>query len=188
MSLLQGIENYVPKNQQEEQDQKQMLWFIKNHSDYLDRTNPLAHFTASMWTVNKVRTKTLMVYHNIYDSWSWIGGHADGNEDLCAVALRELQEETGIKHAALVSRQIFSIESLTVNGHFKKGIYVPGHVHYNVTYLAEADESETLIVQENENSAVQWWSFADALKVPKEPWMIERIYKKLIARSHEICG
>lgn len=53
----------------------------------------------------------------------------------------------------------------------------------NRTYLAEADENEELIVQEDENSAVQWWSFEDALKVSKEPWMVERIYKKLIERS-----
>ena len=185
MSLLQEIKDYMPQNQQEEQDKAQMLWFIKNHSDYLYRTNQLAHFSASAWTVNKARTKTLMAYHNIYDSWSWTGGHADGEEDLCAVALRELREETGIKNAVLVSRQIFSIESLTVNGHFKKGIYVPGHIHLNVTYLAEADENEALMVREGENSAVQWWSFEDALRVPSEPWMIEYIYKKLVERSSE---
>lgn len=83
----------------------------------------------------------------------------------------------------MVYKELFSLESLTVNGHYKKGIYVPGHVHYNVTYFAEADEHEALIVQENENSAVQWQSFEDALKVSKEPWMVERIYKKLIERS-----
>lgn len=183
MGLLQEIEDYMPQNQQEEQDKEQMIWFIKNHSDYLERTNRLAHFTASMWTVNKEHTKTLMVYHNLYDSWSWIGGHADGEEDLCAVALRELQEETGIKNAVLVSNRIFSLESLTVSGHDKKGIYVPGHVHYNVTYFAEADEKEKLAVKEDENSAVRWQSFEEALQLPDEPWMVERIYKKLIERS-----
>ena len=35
-------------------------------------------------------------WHNIYQSWSWIGGHADGVADLRAVALRELEEETGV--------------------------------------------------------------------------------------------
>ena len=62
-----------------------------------------------------------MLYHNIYNSWSWIGGHADGMEDLCLVALRELQEETGVENAVLVSREIYSLETLTVNGHVKKG-------------------------------------------------------------------
>lgn len=185
MGLLQEIVDYIPGNQQEEQDKGQMIWFIKNHPDHLDRTNRLAHFTASVWTVNKEHTKTLMVYHNLYDSWSWIGGHADGEEDLRAAALRELQEETGVKNAKLIEKQIFSIESLTVNGHYKKGIYVPGHIHYNVTYLAEADEKEGLVVREGENSAVRWQSFEDALKAPKEPWMVEHIYKKLVQRSKE---
>ena len=47
----------------------------------------------------------------------------------------------------------------------------------------EAEESEELTVQEEENSAVQWWSFEDVLKVSEEPWMVENIYKKLIERS-----
>lgn len=182
MSLFQDIKDYKPLNQQEVCDKEQMLQYMINNADYLERENKTAHFTTSIWTVNKERTKTLMVYHNIYDSWSWIGGHADGIEDLRLVALRELQEETGVKNAVLVSPDIFSLEILTVNGHMKKGIYVPSHLHMNVTYLAEADENEALTINEEENQAVKWWSFEDALKVPKEPWFIEWIYKKLIER------
>lgn len=182
MSLLYDITNYIPANQQEAHDKAQMLQFMQHNANYLSRENQIAHFTASMWTINKEHTHTLMVYHNLYDSWSWIGGHADGIEDLCSVALRELQEETGVKNASLVSKEIFSLETLTVNGHVKKGMYVPSHLHFNVTYLAEADEKEELIVNEDENQAVKWWSFEDALRVPKEPWMIERIYKKLIEK------
>ena len=96
MNLLEKIRNYQPVNEQEAHDKEQMLMFMLRHSDYLERSNSIAHFTASIWTINKEHTKTLMVYHNIYDSWSWIGGHADGDSDLCAVALRELQEETGL--------------------------------------------------------------------------------------------
>ncbi|MDE6363802.1 MAG: NUDIX hydrolase [Lachnospiraceae bacterium] len=183
MNLLQEIKNYQPCNQQEACDQARMIDYMTHHADCLSRENQTAHFTASIWTVNKARTKTLMVYHNLYDSWSWIGGHADGIEDLRAVALRELQEETGIRRAALVRPEIFSLEILTVDGHIKKGSYVPSHLHMNVTYLAEADEKETLIVNENENQAVQWWSFEDALKVPKEPWFVAWIYPKLIEKA-----
>lgn len=183
MRLFQDIENYKPFNQQEACDKEQMLQYMTHNTDYLNRENQIAHFTASMWTVNKERTKTLMVYHNIYNSWSWIGGHADGIEDLRSVALRELKEETGVENAALVSNEIFSLEILTVNGHIKKGLYVPSHLHMNVTYLAEADENETLIVNEEENQAVKWWSLEDALKVSKEPWFVEWIYKKLMEKQ-----
>ena len=182
MSLFQEIKNYVPLNEQEERDKEIMLKYILNNSDCLERKNLIAHFTTSIWTVNRERTKTLMVYHNIYQSWSWIGGHADGVEDLCSVAMRELREETGVSNASLVSRDIFSLETLTVDGHIKKGAYVPSHLHLNVTYLAEADEGEKLIVNEEENQAVKWWTFDEALKASTEPWFVEHIYKKLIER------
>ena len=182
MSLFQEIKNYVPLNEQEERDKEVMLKYILNNSDCLERKNLIAHFTTSIWTVNRERTKTLMVYHNIYQSWSWIGGHADGVEDLCSVAMRDLREETGVSNASLVSRDIFSLETLTVDGHIKKGAYVPSHLHLNVTYLAEADEGEKLIVNEEENQAVKWWTFDEALKASTEPWFVEHIYKKLIER------
>ena len=182
MNLYDDIKNYKPVNEQEARDQLQMLRFIKHNPDYLERENQIAHFTTSIWTINKDCTKTLMVYHNIYNSWSWIGGHADGMEDLRAVALRELQEETGVQNAALASEEIFSLESLTVDGHVRKGIYVPSHLHLNVTYLAVADENEELRVNEDENQAVKWWTFEEALKASTEPWFVEHIYKKLIAK------
>lgn len=182
MSLYEDIKNYIPVNEQEERDKAQMLQFMSSNPNCLSRENQVAHFTASVWTVNKEHTKTLMVFHNIYDSWSWIGGHADGEEDLYAVALRELQEETGVKNAIAKDRQIFSVETLTVNGHVKKGVYVPSHLHFNVTYLAEAEESERLTVNEEENQAVRWWTFEEALEASTEPWMVENVYKKLIRK------
>ena len=183
MRLFDIITNYKPMNQQEEYDRNQMLQFMKNNANYLERENQIGHFTASMWTVNKERTKTLMVYHNLYDSWSWIGGHADGMENLFEVALKELREETGIKTVRLVTEDIFSLETLSVNGHMRKGVWVPSHLHFNLTFLAEAEETEELAVKEDENSAVQWWTFEEALKVSTEQWMIENVYKKLIERS-----
>ena len=182
MSLFQEIENYEPLNEQEARDKEVMLKYILNNENCLMRENLIAHFTVSLWTVNRARTKTLMVYHNIYQSWSWIGGHADGIKDLCSVAMRELQEETGVSNASLVSRDIFSLEILTVDGHIKKGAYVPSHLHLNVTYLAEADENEKLVVNEEENQAVKWWTFEEALKASTEPWFVENVYKKLIER------
>ena len=180
--LFEQIKNYAPTNEQELRDKEQMLIFMRANDNCLTRENMVAHFTTSIWTVNKECTKTLMVYHNIYNSWSWIGGHADGVENLVEVALRELQEETGVKNARLVSDEIFSIETLTVDGHIKKGAYVPCHLHFNVTYLAEADEAEALVVNEDENQAVKWFTFDEALKASTEPWMVEHVYKKLIEK------
>ena len=184
MQLFDAIQNYKPVNEQEERDKEIMLRYIQSCDNYLQRENETAHFTTSIWTVNETHTKTLMAYHNIYDSWAWIGGHADGEEDLPSVALRELWEETGVRRAALLTPEIFSLEILTVDGHIKKGRYVSSHLHLNVTYLAQANESEALTVNEAENQAVKWFSFDDALRASKEPWFVTHIYTKLI----EKCG
>ena len=183
MGIREDIEKYSPCNEQEEMDKKLILEFLDKNENAFLRENLTAHMTASAWVLNPKRDKVLMVYHKLYDSWSWTGGHADGDEDLAAVALREVQEETGVKSARLISRDIISLEILTVDGHEKHGKYVPSHLHMNVTYLVEADESETLRICEEENSGVQWFTPEAALKASTEPWFVERIYKKLIEKS-----
>ena len=81
-----------------------------------------------------------------------------------------------------MNKDIFSLEILTVDGHIKKGKYVSGHLHFNITYLAEADENHMLFVNKEENKGVKWFSFEDVLKVSSEPWMVERVYTKLIKK------
>ena len=179
MEIYEQIKAYRPWNEQERQDQVLILEFLRKNSDAFYRTNLLAHMTASAWVVNPQRSKVLMVYHRLYDSWSWAGGHADGEEDLLAVALREVREETGVQRLRPVTEEIYSLEVLTVDGHEKHGRYVPSHLHLNVTYLLEAEEDQPLRVCEAENSGVAWFSLADALSASTEPWFIERIYKKL---------
>ena len=179
MKIVEEIKKYRPCNEQEQRDKAVILAFLENNEDAFLRSNLLAHMTASSWIVNPERTKTLMVYHNLYDSWSWTGGHADGETDLLAVALREAREETGIAHVRPVSPEIFSLEVLTVDGHEKRGAYVPSHLHMNVTYLLEAEESDTLRICKEENSGVAWFTLEEALKASTEPWFVERIYKKL---------
>ena len=186
MKIVEEIKKYRPCNEQEQRDKAVILAFLENNEDAFLRSNLLAHMTASSWIVNPERTKTLMVYHNIYDSWSWTGGHADGETDLLAVALREAREETGIAHVRPVSPEIFSLEVLTVDGHEKRGAYVPSHLHMNVTYLLEAEESDTLRVCREENSGVAWFTLEEALKASTEPWFVERIYKKLNGKLGEL--
>ena len=179
MDIREVIQNYTPFNEQEAADKALILDFLQKNPDAFSRTNRIAHMTASAWVVNPARDRVLMVYHKIYDSWSWTGGHADGEEDLAAVALREVREETGVRSARLLSEGIFSLESLTVDGHEKRGVYVSSHLHLNVTYLIEADEHDTLQICEAENSGVRWFAREEAPLASSEPWFTERIYKKL---------
>lgn len=180
MELLGQLEQYRPFNEQEERDRDILLRCLREEGDIFTRDNAMAHMTASAWVVNRERTKVLMAYHNIYHSWSWLGGHADGETDLLSVAIREVKEEAGISNVYPVSEEIFSLESLTVDGHVKKGKYVSSHLHLNVTYLLEADPKENVSVKADENSGVAWFSPEEALGKSTEPWFVEHVYKKLI--------
>lgn len=179
MKWEEKIENYKPYNEQEEKDKQTMLQYIHTFDDVLTRNNEFGHFTASYWVVNKERTKVLMIYHNIYQSWAWTGGHADGEENLLSTAIRELKEETGVENVKVLDEDIFSLEIICVNGHVKKGKYVSSHVHLNLTYFLEVDEKEILRVKEDENSGVKWVNIEDVEKVSNEKWIVENVYKKL---------
>ncbi|MDR5658402.1 NUDIX hydrolase [Serpentinicella sp. ANB-PHB4] len=178
MNLLEEIKRYEPYNDQEEQDQQLMVKYLSTFGNLLTRENEMAHFTASAWVLNKERTKVLMIYHNIYDSWAWTGGHVDGEKDLLKVAINELKEETGVNYVKPIVEDIFSLEILSVNGHMKRGKYVSSHLHLNVTYLLEVDEDLELFIKPDENSGVMWVDFNKSAALSKEIWM-QGIYKKL---------
>lgn len=186
MGILEDIKNYTPYNEREIKDKAVIIDFIEKNNDAFSRNNLLAHMTASAWVTNKNRNKILMAYHNIYKSFSWLGGHCDDNENCLEVAIKEVQEESGIKNVKPISNEIFSLEVLTVDGHIKKGEYVPSHLHLNITYLLEADDSESLVVKEDENSAVKWFNINEAVESSNEEWFKENVYSKLNKKLGEL--
>ena len=178
MNLTSVLKTYRPWNRQEEQDIAEILRRLEQGEELYTRNNAAAHLTVSAWVVSPDRAQVLMAYHNLYDSWAWLGGHADGERDLLAVALREVQEESGIS-AVPVSSDIFSVEILPVAGHEKNGTYLPSHLHLNVTFLLEADPNAPVRPKEDENSRVGWFRAEDAVSASSEPWIRDRIYRKL---------
>ncbi|MCQ2421336.1 MAG: NUDIX hydrolase, partial [Clostridia bacterium] len=155
-TLRQQIEAFCPFNEQEENDRRLILQYMDTFPDLLTRENEMAHFTASCWIANHDQSKVLMAYHNLYRSWAWLGGHADGEEDLLQVALREANEESGITGIRPQTKDIFSLEILGVDAHRKRGRHVSSHLHLNVTYFFYADETLPIRAKPDENSAVRW--------------------------------
>ena len=178
-NLCSVIEGYNPCCEQEERDRQIMLDVLRHHDNCLERSSLTAHFTASSWILNERADQVLMVYHNIYRSWSWTGGHADGESDLAHVALREAIEETGLQKIEFQKREPVSLEIITVDGHIKKGVYVPSHLHLNLTYLFTAPEHPVLSVKPDENSGVRWIPIDKLSDFVSEPWMLKWIYSKL---------
>lgn len=103
----------------------------------------------------------VVVYHIINDGWIYPGGHADGEEDLRKVAVREVEEETGLK-VRVLDDNIYAIESAPVKGHIKRGKYVSAHLHLDVIFIMEADDKIPLKYKEDESKGVKWISFSEA--------------------------
>lgn len=180
MEWIDEIKNYNSFNEQEEEDKKIILKCINTFDEVLTRDNEIAHITSSAFVINKSRNKVLMVHHNIYNSWSWTGGHADGDKDLLGVAIRELEEETGVSDIKIIDKNIFSLDVLPVKGHVKKGKYVASHLHLSVAYALEAKEDQDLIVKEDENSGVKWIEIEKLSEYTKKEPNMQVLYNKFI--------
>lgn len=182
---IKALMQYNPYNEQEANDKKVILDFVYNgYADILKRENEVAHVTSSSMVFNHQFDKVLMIHHNIYKTWAWTGGHADGDVDLLDVAIREAREETGILDIAPVTDQIMSVDIIPVYGHLKKGRYVSSHLHLNISYALVADESHALSIKHDENSGVMWVDIDDIAHYSNEPYLIE-IYQKIIKKTKD---
>lgn len=175
------FEKYLPKCEQEDTDQKAIIKFINNNEDSLLRTNLIAHITSSAFVVNKEMDKVLFVHHNIYNSWGWVGGHNDGNSNLLEVAIKEAKEESGVKSIVPFNNEMISLDVIQVENHIKNGRYVGDHLHLNATYLLIANETDILVVKEDENSGVKWFDIDNVMEHVSEE-RIKVVYNKIFLR------
>lgn len=186
MDYIKQVIEFIPTTEQESQDKKIILEYIEKFpQNILLRENEFAHITSSGFVMNKAMDKVLMIHHNIRNTWAWTGGHVDGDTDFLHVAVKEAKEETGIRTVTALTKNIVSIDILPVYGHIKRDKYVSAHLHLSIAYVLIASETETLIVKEDENTGVSWFSvdtftedFFDARDV--------YLYNKLIHRAKEI--
>lgn len=185
--VYETIHNYHPVNEQEQRDREVMLQYTELFDNILERENVFAHFTASPWIVNRDGSKVLLIYHRIYDSWGWCGGHCDGEEDFLAVALQEGREETGLPSILPACHDILALDVIPVISHVRRGRFVSAHVHLNLTYLCTADESALLHHKEDETRGAMWVKKEEVsgLVAPWDRLMIP-IYEKLMRRTDEI--
>lgn len=185
MTIREQMEAFVPHCEQERTDRSLALRMIAEYPhSILTRDNELVHFTSSGFVVNESLDKVLMVHHLIYRTWAWTGGHADGEADMLAVAIREAQEETGITELRPLTGVMDSFDVLPVYGHEKKGQYVGTHLHLSAAYVLVASDKETIRIKADENDGVRWIARDEMANYSNEPYLI-RIYEKLWQRADE---
>ncbi|MDE0578783.1 MAG: NUDIX hydrolase [Acidimicrobiia bacterium] len=105
---------------------------IDGHPDATVRTCRPGHLTGSALVVDSAGTNTLLMLHAKFGRWLQPGGHADGDANLAAVALREATEETGIDGLRIWPRPLhLDIHEVDPPGE-------DPHLHFDVRFLVQA--------------------------------------------------
>ena len=134
------------------------LRFIEQHPDCFDRDLWPGHVTGSVWVVNPARDRVLLLHHGKHFQWFQPGGHADSDDDILRVALRETQEETGLpaEDIHLISDALFDVDIHTIPA----SDLGPRHRHYDMRFLVEIDDRLD-IPGSHESNAVAWVRLSD---------------------------
>lgn len=169
------LEKFSPCNASEEKALTLALRCIENEK-HLSRKEK-THFTASAFVVDEERQRTLFVFHKKFQSYSFAGGHADGDADFINVAARELFEETGVEGVLLTAIPV-SIDLLRGEGENDSE-------HINITYAFSASSAQRLRVCERENSDVRWFELSKWEDAVCEEHM-KVVYRKIIGRIFDI--
>jgi 8-oxo-dGTP pyrophosphatase MutT (NUDIX family) len=166
-------------NSPEDEIQLSRMWqFIEAQPNCFERTLQIGHVTGSAWIVSPDRTQTLLSHHRKLDIWVQLGGHADGNPDIFAVALREAREESGLSRLYPLTQGIFDIDIHLIPTTTEE----PGHYHYDVRFIFEADPGDKLIVS-HESKALAWVSF-DRINDFKVDASVRRMAAKTPGQLH----
>lgn len=185
MSFQEELRSFCPYNVQEQEDQRIMLDFLARYPELLFSRTSFAHFTVSAWIVNASRTRVLLIFHNIYQSWSWSGGHVPDSDDLIGFTVNKARQETNLQSVHPALDQIYSLEIVATNGYYHDDKYSPAHLHLNLTYLLEADEMEPIYTNEAESGGVKWFDLRRAAMLSNGTW-IRSIYSKLNAKLESL--
>lgn len=170
LSLLQQhLDNPATTDPSERAMTEATQQFVQQHPDCFERTLLVGHVTGSACVVSPDRQQTVLIHHGKLDRWFQPGGHADGDPDVAAVALKEAQEETGLIRLALVTEPGKSAPIFDVDVHpIPARGEVPAHLHYDIRFLIEADPTEPFVRTE-EVQNVKWFLLDDAKSMADSP-------------------
>ncbi len=165
-SLTKALIDYSSTFKEEELFRIEFLELLKEdrcfHRDHFP-----GHITGSSWIVNKDRSKVLLVHHAKLNRWLQPGGHADGEENVINVAIREAEEETGVTGFRILHHGIFDLDIHVIPARKE----IPEHLHYDIRFLLEADENAPLLISE-ESHDVKWINVKELTSFNNEPSVV----------------
>jgi len=153
------------------------LDFLEKVENPFDREHVSGHFTGSAWLVSRDGERVLLTHHRKLQRWLQLGGHADGDSDLAAVALREAEEESGLQ-GLTVEPDIFDVDRHWI----PERKHEPGHWHYDVRYVVHADEHEAFVVSE-ESLELAWMAIRDIAEANDTDESLRRMARKWLTRG-----
>lgn len=175
--LLNLLRQHQSADANEQAMTQATIHFVEQHPDCFERSLLTGHITGSALIVgpkvgNSGYQQTLLIHHRKLNRWLQPGGHADGDPDVAAVALREAQEETGLTSLKPVTDLIFDVDIHEIPARHE----VPAHLHYDIRFLLEADPTESFGDSE-EITKIQWFSLEEALELINEESIVRMLTK-----------
>lgn len=160
--------------------------FVHAYPDCAYRELLIGHLTGSAWIVNPALTRVLLTHHRKLGKWLQLGGHADGDLDLAAVAMREAEEESGRKNLKLLDPAIFDLDIHLIPA---RGVE-PEHWHYDLRFLIGADDTEAFTIS-SESKDLAWIDLDQVSEMNGEE-SIQRMVRKTrdlrLVRAKEDAG
>ncbi len=148
--------------------------------DSFTRARLSEHFTGSAWLVSADGRRVLLTHHRKLGRWLQLGGHADGDRNLAAVALREAEEESGLHGLRLQSPAIFDLDRHWIP---ERGD-VPGHWHYDARYVVVAGDDERFAVSA-ESLDLAWREIAGIAADAQADESLRRMAVRWLAAASE---
>lgn len=183
--LLDALEAYALRYPDEQAVAARIRGLVAGHADCFLRSCLPGHVTGSAWVASHDFRHCLLVHHRKLDRWLQPGGHADGESDVAAVALREAREESGLDALELAPHvdELGRLLPLDIDVHVIPARYdaagellEPAHEHHDVRYLVWGDAGWAPQASVESHDA-RWFACAELPTVTRERSVLRMLEK-----------